>query len=129
MTTEHYADVRTVELVRRASEEIAADFLDVHEFVRRIMHRIHEHQRARTMSETRRPRDIVDRAERVRRCTHRYELRLSIERSLEIIPVELASFRNHLHRANSQVTVARKLTTWINVRMMIELGDYYLITL
>jgi hypothetical protein len=46
-----------------------------------------------------------------------------VEMSTEVIPVELASLRNHPHHVDAKISFLRQLHPRIDVRMMVELGD------
>jgi hypothetical protein len=45
-----------------------------------------------------------------------------------MIPVELARLGNHSNSVHAEISVSRQLSPWIDVRMMIELGDDNLIS-
>ena len=59
--------VRAVELVAAAGEEVAVPFAHVHELVRRVMHGIHEGERANGMRHAHRAGNVADGADAVRR--------------------------------------------------------------
>ncbi len=68
------ADVRAVELVGGAGEEVGAERGDVDEGVRGVVDGVHEHERAGGVGEIGGAPHVVDRAERVRGGADREEL-------------------------------------------------------
>ncbi len=61
-----HSDMRAIEFVARAQQEIHAERLDVEREMRRVMHRIDHQQRANFAGQPARKPDVVDGAERVR---------------------------------------------------------------
>src|SRR5688572_24730366 len=95
--------------------------------MRCVVNGIDEHQCTCFMSHFGGGAHVVDRAEPVRSSTHRDDFRSTVEMTTEIIPVELARLRNHFHHANTEIPILRELHPRIDVRMMVELGNYDLI--
>ena len=119
--------MRSVELVRRAHQQIAADRPDVHERVRREVDRIDEAQGAGIVRKAGGGGDVGDRAEDVRRGADGQELRPRRERALERVPLQLAGRGGHRHGANRQASIARDRAPRIDVAVMIQLGDDHLV--
>ena len=97
-----HADVRAVELVGGAGQQIAAERAHVDERVRRVVNRVDERQRASLVREARRAGDVVDGAERVRRRADRDELRARADDRRKMIPVELGGRRVDARGAHRQ---------------------------
>ena len=124
----HRAEMRSVELVRRAHQQIAADRADVHQRVRRVVDCIDEAQGAGVVREPGGGGHIGDRAEDIRRGADGQELRPRREGALERVPLQLAGRGVHRHGANGQASIARDRSPRIDVAVMIQLGDDHFVT-
>ena len=82
--------MRPKKLVRRANQEIAIQGLHVDRTVRRVMHGIDEHHRARGMDQFRNLRHRIDRAHHVRRIANSNELGPRRNLAFQVIQVERA---------------------------------------
>ena len=123
----HRAEVRPVELVRRAHQQIAADRADVHQRVRRVVDRVDEAERAGVVREPGGGGHVGDRAEGIRRGADRQELRPRREGAFERVPLQLAGRGVHRHRADRQAAIPRDGAPRIDVAVMIQLGDDHLV--
>ena len=117
------ADVRTVELVRRARQQITVERGCVDQYVWCVVDSIHERECAHGMCQTSRPLDVGNGAQRVRRGTNRHQLRARTEAPFEIGPIQLAALRFHLHRLDRHAALPRQRLPWGDVCVVIELGD------
>ena len=119
--------MRSVELVRRAHQQIAADRTDVHQRVRRVVDRIDEAEGAGVAREPGGGGHVGDRPEDIRRRADGQELRPRREGALERVPVQLAGRGVHRHGADRQAPIAGDRPPRIDVAVMIQLGDDYLV--
>ena len=117
------ADVRPVELVGRADEEVAVPRPHVDQVVRGVVDRVDERQGADRAGEPHGSRDVVDRAEGVRRGADGDELRALADLALEVVPVERARREIHPHDAEFAAALARQRLPGADVGVVVELGD------
>ena len=99
--------MRSIKLVRRARQEVAAPFLDVDELVRRVVHGIDERKRLGLVGHGDGSGDVVDRSQRVGRGPDRQQPRAVIgQAAVEVVPVELARLRDHPHLEDGDAALA-----------------------
>ena len=119
-----HADVRPVELVGGAGQEVAAPGLDVDELVGREMDGIDERQRIGLVRHGDGPGDVVDRPERIGRGPDRQELGAMLaQAAVQVIPVELAGLGDHPGLADDDAALALEGPPGVDVGVMVELGD------
>jgi hypothetical protein len=113
------AEVRAVELVRRADEDVGARRLHVDRAVRPVVHRIDPRKRAGVVRERRDLRDRRDGPHRVRRPRERYDARAIGEERPEMIDVEPA-FLVDLGELDDEAPVVRELEPGRDVAVVVE---------
>ena len=118
-----HADVRPVELVGRAGQQIAAEGGHVNEHVRRIVHRIDEQQPSARVDEIARAAHVGDRAKRVRGGADRHQPGARADEPFEIAPVELPGPGDHARCADGHAAIASQRLPGRHVGVMIELRD------
>ena len=114
--------MRAVELVRRAEQHVDAERGDVDRPVRRVVDGVGPGERAGRVRELDDPRDVGQRADRVRGEREGDDARPVGELPLEVVEVEPAS-SSTLGEADDQVEVARELEPRRDVAVVVELRD------
>ena len=123
LTVEH-ANVRPIKLVRRARQEVAAPFVHVDELVRREVHGIDKRERSasRAMATARATSLIVPSALDAAPIA---SSRVAVvgQAAVQVVPVELAGFRDHPDLKDGDTPLALERPPWIDVGVMVQLGD------
>ncbi len=116
-----HADVRPVELVGGAGEEVAVEASHVGRNVRRRMDGVHEEERARGAGEGGGAGQIVDGPERVRRRAEGEEARARPDGALEISRVERPRLGPHRDEAHRHAALSLEGPPGVDVGVMVEL--------
>ena len=114
------AQVRAVELVRRAEQHVDAEVGDVDRPVRAVVHGVRPGERSDALRELDDARDIGERADGVRRERERDDARAVGELPLEVVVVERRVVVQ-LDEADLQVEVVRELEPRRDVAVVVEL--------
>jgi hypothetical protein len=117
-----HPDVRSVELIRRAGQEVAAHQADIDQAVRGVMHGIDEHEGADVVGQAGSIGHVVDRAQGVRSRPDRQQPRAARDLPPEVVSVELTRLRDHSGDPHGDAPLAGQLPPGIDVGVMVELG-------
>ena len=112
-------EVRAAELVRGRDEDVAAERLHVGRHVCRVLHRVDPAQSAGLVRELRDPRDVDDRADRVRRADARDDTHPLVEPVREVVVVE-AQILGHVHPLDLEAAVGGELDPRRNAAVVVE---------
>ncbi len=109
------------ELVRRAHQKIAVQCFHINESVRCKVHRIHEHQRAGFMRESRNFSDGIDRSHQVGSVPDRNELGLPRNLTFQIFQIQRAILFANVHLPDNHAVFLQR-TPWRHVRIVVQRG-------
>jgi hypothetical protein len=122
-------DVRAVELVGRAAQEVAVERGDVDQVVRGVVHGVDEHASADRAGELRGLRDVGDGAERVGRRVDGEQPGARGDRRLERIPVDAAAIGMDADHPRGDAAVLLQRRPRRHVAVVIDLRDHHLVAL
>src|SRR5215217_7887725 len=118
------ADMRSIELVRGAGQEVALDMAHVYRLVGSEMHGVDEGQRSCIPGQGGCAGDIIHGAERVGRAPDGKQSWTARHESFQARPVELPGFRKDRYRSNGNPAIALQGSPRCNVGVMVELGHH-----